>query len=122
MRVPPSGSRPVQHTNSTLLDKSSAVTRSFESQLSSAKPVSAAKPASAADIIGDVKLLAAEVKAGAITKEEASKRFVSIVIEKRHDLSSLGQKGKQIEDAVKEIAGDDPHFISRLQAQLQKLS
>jgi hypothetical protein len=76
----------------------------------------------AADIIDDVKALAHEVKGGLITKEEASKRFVSIVIEKRHDLSALGPKAKQVEEAIREIAGDDPSFVTRLSAQLSQLA
>jgi hypothetical protein len=123
MRVPPSGPNPLHHTESTAPSSGATVSKKqFDQKINAPKPPANAAPVGAADIIGEVKSLATDVKSGAISKEEASRRFVSIVIEKRHDLSVLGPKGKQIEDAVKEIAGDDPHFVSRLDAQLQKLS
>lgn len=123
MRVPPSAPRPINHTQSAAQTTDVAVSKKqFQPQISAPKPSTSMKAMGAADIIADVKSLALEVKSGAITKEEASKRFVSLVIEKRHDLSSMGQKGKVIEEAVKEVAGDDPHFVASLSTQLQKLA
>jgi hypothetical protein len=123
MHIPPSGSRPIGQTESTASKSGAAVAKKeFGNLVAAAKPTASAAKATAADIIADVKALAYEVKAGTITKEEASKRFVSIVIEKRHDLSSLGPKAKQIEEALKDIVGDDPVFVSRLSVQLQQLA
>lgn len=123
MRVPPSGSRPLGNTGTTQSESVSTPAKtSFKAATTQAKQPSSAGAAGVADIIADVKALALEVKGGTVSKEEASKRFVSIVIEKRHDLSALGPKAKQVEEAIREIAGDDPSFVARLSTQLQQLA
>lgn len=121
MRIP-NGSRPIGHTESTAPKSTGQVSKKEFGQLGATAKAKASAPAPAADIIADVKQLAHEVRDGLLTKEEASKRFVSIVIEKRHDLSSLGPKAKQVEEAIKDIAGDDPVFVSKLSLQLQQLA
>lgn len=121
MRVPPSGFKPLQPNESSPLKSEKSLPKAaFDSHIAQVKTVAPAQ--AAADLIDDVKALAAAFKSGAVSKEEVSARFVSLVIEKRHDLSALGPKQKLIEDSVKEIAGDDPHFVSKLQSQLQKLA
>ena len=122
MRVPPSTFQTINQTESLSPNTKTISKEKFAPHLS--RPNESGKMAStaAADLILEVQELAKEFKSGTLTKEDASKRFASLVMAKRHNLDSLGPKGKQVHDAVMEIAGDDPHFISALSLQLQKLS
>jgi hypothetical protein len=65
--------------------------------------------------------LAAEIEAGTATKEEASRRFVSLVVEERFG-AQTGQGKKSLEDAVGDMVEADPQFVARLQSQLKRLS
>ncbi len=65
--------------------------------------------------------LAADMEAGKTTKEEASRRFVGLVIEERFG----PQKGKgagTMQDAVGDMVDSDPQFVSRLHSQLKRLT
>lgn len=65
--------------------------------------------------------LAAEIEAGTATKEEASRRFVSLVVEERFG-KQTGKGAKSMEDAVGDMVEADPQFVARLQSQLKRLS
>lgn len=65
--------------------------------------------------------LAAEIEAGTATKEEASRRFVSLVVEERFG-KQTGKGSKSMEDAVGDMVEADPQFVARLQSQLKRLS
>ena len=61
------------------------------------------------------------MEAGKTTKEEASRRFVGLVIEERFG----PQKGKgagTMQDAVGDMVDSDPQFVSRLHSQLKRLT
>jgi hypothetical protein len=65
--------------------------------------------------------LAAELEAGTATKEEASRRFVSLVVEERFG-TQTGKGAKTMEEAVGDMVEADPQFVSRLQSQLKRLA
>ena len=65
--------------------------------------------------------LAAEIEAGTATKEEASRRFVSLVVEERFG-KQTGKGAKSMEEAVGDMVEADPQFVARLQSQLKRLS
>jgi hypothetical protein len=65
--------------------------------------------------------LAADIEAGKATKEEASRRFVGLVIEERFG-QQKGKGAKTMEDVVGEMVENDPQFVSRLQSQLKRLA
>lgn len=121
MRVPPSTFQSINHTESLAPNTKTVSKENFSPHISRQSQPSKVNPA-AADLIFEVQELARDFKSGTLTKEDASKRFAALVMAKRHDLGSLGPKGKQVHEAVMEIAGDDPVFISALTFQLQRLS
>ncbi len=65
--------------------------------------------------------LAADIEAGKATKEEASRRFVGLVIEERFGVQK-GKGAKTMEDVVGEMVENDPQFVARLQSQLKRLA
>jgi hypothetical protein len=65
--------------------------------------------------------LAADIEAGKATKEEASRRFVGLVIEERFG-KQKGKGKKNLEEAVGEMVESDPQFVARLQSQLKRLA
>jgi hypothetical protein len=65
--------------------------------------------------------LAADLEAGKATKEEASRRFVGLVIEERFG-KQHGKGAQNMEDVVGQMVEDDPQFVARLQSQLKRLS
>lgn len=65
--------------------------------------------------------LAAEIEAGTTTKEEASRRFVGLVIEDRFGKQS-GNGAATMQDVVGEMVESDPQFVSKLQSQLKRMT
>lgn len=65
--------------------------------------------------------LAAELQAGKATKEEASKRFVGLVIKQKFG-QQKGKGAEKMEEAVSEMVEADPQFVSRLQGQLKRIA
>lgn len=66
--------------------------------------------------------LAAALEAGKATKEEASRRFVGLVIRQRFGKQKQGKGQDQMEEAVTEMVEEDPQFVSRLQSQLKRIA
>ena len=75
-----------------------------------------------ADLMGELTLLAQDVKAGKLTPEEMSRSFAQIVMEKRIDLSAFSKNGVQIKNVVATLIEQDPHFAAQLEAQLKKIN
>lgn len=65
--------------------------------------------------------LAADLEAGKATKEEASRRFVGLVIEERFGVQK-GKGAKHMEEVVGDMVEADPQFVARLQSQLKRLA
>jgi hypothetical protein len=65
--------------------------------------------------------LADEVASGETTKEEASRKFVGMVIKDRYG-NEAGKGAKKMEENIADLVEDDPNFVSRLHSQLKKLS
>jgi hypothetical protein len=65
--------------------------------------------------------LAKEVEAGTSTKEEASRKFVGLVVQDRFG-DNQGKGAKSMEDSIADMVEADPTFVNRLHAQLKKLS
>src|SRR5689334_2935642 len=92
MRVPPRSNHPVNHSESISRGAGTAVQKKqFENPIASGKAVQGPAATRASDIMADVKLIADQVKSGGMSKEEATRQFAALVIEKRHDLSDLGK-------------------------------
>jgi hypothetical protein len=66
--------------------------------------------------------LAKDVKDGKATKEEATRKFVHLVIrEKLHgNVNGAGQKA--LEDSVSDMCENDPNFVGRLHNELLKMA
>jgi hypothetical protein len=65
--------------------------------------------------------LAAELRAGKATKEEASRRFVGLVIKQKFG-KQKGKGAQKMEEAVSDMVETDPQFVSRLQGQLKRIA
>ncbi len=65
--------------------------------------------------------LAAELQSGKATKEEASRRFVGLVIKEKFG-KQKGKGAEKVEEAVSEMVEADPQFVSRLQGQLKRIA
>lgn len=72
-------------------------------------------------IMAEVAQIAAELNAGKATKEEASRRFVGLVIRQRFG-KQKGKGTQNMEEAVSELVENDPQFVSRLQSQLKRIA
>ena len=73
-------------------------------------------------LLDELQGLAEEVENGKATKEEASRRFALMVIRERFGDQSKTKGGQKMEESIGEMVENDPNFVSRLQAQLKKLS
>jgi uncharacterized protein (DUF2267 family) len=65
--------------------------------------------------------LAAELQSGKATKEEASRRFVGLVIKQKFG-KQKGKGAEKMEEAVSDMVESDPQFVSRLQSQLKRIA
>jgi hypothetical protein len=65
--------------------------------------------------------LAAELQSGKATKEEASRRFVGLVVRQKFG-NQKGKGAQKMEDAVSDMVEADPQFVSRLQSQLKRIA
>ena len=65
--------------------------------------------------------LAAELQSGKATKEEASRRFVGLVIKQKFG-KQQGKGSEKMEEAVSDMVESDPQFVSRLQGQLKRIA
>ena len=65
--------------------------------------------------------LAEEVESGETSKEEASRKFVGMVIKDRYG-EDQGKGAKNMEDNIADLVEDDPNFVSRLHTQLKKIA
>jgi hypothetical protein len=112
MRIAPS----TQSQFSSLSNTQSATSgQSFQNILAS-------KQASAvSELKKDLKQVSLELKSGKITGEEASKQFVSLVIQKRNELNLSQDSMKKIEHAIGDLVSQDPVFVSKLQTELKKI-
>ena len=72
-------------------------------------------------MMAELAQLAAELEAGKATKEEASRRFVGLVIRRKFG-KQQGGGAEKMEEAVGDMIEDDPHFVSRLQSQLKRIA
>jgi type I site-specific restriction endonuclease len=72
-------------------------------------------------LLEELQELAQELEDGKSSKEEASRKFVGLVIRERYgDQKGKGAKG--MEESIADMVEDDPNFVSKLQAQLKKIS
>lgn len=72
-------------------------------------------------LLEELQELAREVEDGKASKEEASRKFVGLVIRERYG-EQKGKGAKNMEDAIADMVEDDPNFVSKLQSQLKKLA
>jgi hypothetical protein len=72
-------------------------------------------------IMAEVAQIAAELQSGKATKEEASRRFVGLVIKQRFG-KQKGKGSDKMEEAVSDLVENDPQFVSRLQSQLKRIA
>jgi hypothetical protein len=72
-------------------------------------------------LMKEIASLAAEVQSGKATKEEASRRFVGLVIKQRFG-KGKGKGEQKMEEAVSDLVEADPQFVSRLQSQLKRIA
>ena len=66
--------------------------------------------------------LAKEVKDGKATKEEATRKFVHLVIKDKMSGMADGKGQNAMEDSVSEMCEADPNFVQRLHNELLKLA
>ncbi len=66
--------------------------------------------------------LAKDVKDGKATKEEATRKFVHMVIKEKMAGSANGAGQKALEESVGDMCENDPNFVSRLHNELLKMA
>jgi len=72
-------------------------------------------------LLEEMQELAQEVEDGKSTKEEASRKFVGLVIRDRYgDKQGKGQQN--MENSIADLVESDPNFVSRLHSQLKKIA
>ena len=72
-------------------------------------------------MMAELENLAQELERGKTTKEEASRRFVGIVIREKYGRQK-GKGAQQMEENIGDIVETDPAFVAKLHSQLKKLS
>ena len=72
-------------------------------------------------LLEELEGLAEELEDGTSTKEEASRKFVGLVIRDRYG-EQKSKGGKQMEETIGEMVESDPNFVSRLSSQLKRLA
>jgi polyhydroxyalkanoate synthesis regulator phasin len=72
-------------------------------------------------LLEELQSLAEEVERGAASKEDASRKFVGLVIKDRYG-EQKGKGAKNLEESIADMVEDDPTFVTRLSAQLKKLA
>ncbi|MCP4499396.1 MAG: hypothetical protein GY822_05450 [Deltaproteobacteria bacterium] len=72
-------------------------------------------------MLEELKTLADELEVGTSSKEEASRRFVGLVIRERYG-SEKGKGGKNMEESIADLVEQDPNFVSKLHTQLKKIA
>ena len=65
--------------------------------------------------------LAKDIEDGKTTKEEASRRFVGLVIKDRYG-DDDGMGAAKMEESIADMVEDDPTFVTQLHSQLKKLA
>lgn len=65
--------------------------------------------------------IAREVEDGSMTKEEASRRFVGIIIQERFG-KQIGKGAQKMEESIANMVENDPNFVARLHSQLKKIA
>lgn len=73
-------------------------------------------------LLEELAQIAAEVDAGKSSNEEASRRFAGLVIKERFGDPGRTKGGESMIDAIGDMVENDPNFVSKLGAQLKKLS
>jgi hypothetical protein len=123
MRIAPPGSpasSQIQGTDAP--GKAAKSSTQFSGVLGAQNPqTTATSQTKIADLMKDLTSLANDMRLGKITKEELSRQFVGLVIEKRINLGQFTKDVKTIETAVADIVEQDPKFVSLLESQLKKL-
>src|SRR5688572_5190692 len=73
-------------------------------------------------LVAELAELAAALEAGKATKEEASRRFVNLVIKRKFGGNKRGKGQDKLEEAIGDIVEDNPEFVSKLQSQLKRIA
>jgi cysteine sulfinate desulfinase/cysteine desulfurase-like protein len=71
-------------------------------------------------LLEEMQQLAQEVENGKSTKEEASRKFVGLVIRDRY--GEQGKGAQNMEHSIADLVESDPNFVSRLHSQLKKIA
>jgi len=66
--------------------------------------------------------LAKDVKDGKASKEEATRKFVHLVVKEKMKDSTNGEGARAMEDSIGEMCESDPQFVSRLHNELMKMA
>lgn len=69
----------------------------------------------------DLKQVSLNLKSGKITEEQASKQFVNLVVEKGNKFNLTPENLQKIQNAVGDVVGDNPGFLSKLQNGLRRI-
>lgn len=93
----------------------------FSSVLSSSAAQKTAPSEKVAQLMEGLQGLANDVKLGKVSKEEASRHFVSMVVQQQTHLKSHVKDLKKMESAVADAIEQDPFFVSKLETQLKKI-
>ncbi len=72
-------------------------------------------------LLQELEGLAEELEDGRATKEEASRKFVGLVIKDRYG-EQKSKGGEKMEESIGDLVESDPNFVSKLQSQLKRLA
>ena len=93
----------------------------FSSVLSSSTAQKTVPAEKVTKLMEGLQWLADDVKQGKISKEEASRHFVSIVVQQQTHLKSHVKDLKKMESAIADAIEQDPFFVGKLDTQLKKI-
>jgi hypothetical protein len=136
--VPPqtSGTQQTNQTNQTQKTDFAAKVQQAATQGTDAARTAQAKQAQQSQLTGKAKEIAKKLQAGQLSQKEATREFVSLVIEERFPNLKKKKRNKKdnededepqtqeemIEEAVTELIDRDPDLAKRLQTQFKKLA
>ncbi len=106
----------------SLQNADSKKTAEFDGVLSPSATPKATQTEKVSELMGGLQELAKGIKEGKVTKEEASRQFVGMVIQQQTHLKPHVKDVKKMETAVADAIEQDPFFVAKLETQLKKLS
>jgi hypothetical protein len=93
----------------------------FAQMVGAAGTASEQESAMKSALMAEMAELASQLESGKATKEEASRRFVAMIIKRKFG-KQKGKGAERMEETVADMVEADPQFVSKLQSQLKRIA